>query len=154
MFKLCVYDRNGVVRARAHVSTSCGGVPCRKQITGGWRYTSKDTLPDGLTGLLLKGGDVGKAKIKVTSFSARSAPEVLRLSTGAGNGGDCWRTATPRWPSRALWRTAEHEGVSLSLRQRRRSLTPQSNDNQGRLQAHVDRNEVPIHSRLWRYVES
>jgi cysteine-rich repeat protein len=97
LFKLCVYDRNGVVRARALASASCGGVPCWKQITGGWRYTSKDTLPDGLTGLLLKGGDAGKAKIKVKGKGIRLALPNLPLAKDPSvtaqlrtSSGKCW----------------------------------------------------------------
>src|SRR5262249_46249871 len=63
------------------------------------------------------------------AFPVRSAPEFLGLS-------------------------AEPAGSACHYERAGAGLTPRSNDNQGRLQAHVDPNEVPIHSRLWRDVES
>lgn len=102
-FELCVYDRSGltttqVLRAQAFASGLCGSVPCWRAIANvGWKFTSKDGIPDGLTQLLLKSGGAGKGKIQVkgkgTQLTLPNLPlqqnpsVVAQLRTSSGK---CW----------------------------------------------------------------
>ena len=106
VYELCIYDQNGATttqafRAQAYASADCAGVPCWRVTPGvGWKFKTKDGLPDGLTALVLKAGIAGKAKVQVkgkgtrlilpTLPLAKSPSVVAQLRTSSGK---CWGAA-------------------------------------------------------------
>ncbi|MGH7895423.1 MAG: hypothetical protein ACREQL_12200 [Candidatus Binatia bacterium] len=77
LFELCVYDADGVTtsqafRAQAFAGTQYDGNPCWKPLPNvGWKFASKSGAPDGLTGLVLKSGVAGNARMQVKGKGAR-----------------------------------------------------------------------------------
>lgn len=101
-YELCVYDRQyptttQAFRAQASASINCGGVACWTSVTGGWKYQSRDGMPDGLVSMVLKGGIAGKARVQVKGRGtrltlpnlplAKNPSVIVQLRTSSGK---CW----------------------------------------------------------------
>src|SRR4029077_5215187 len=64
-YDLCLYDGTStfVAGAAAPAGGTCAGRPCWRAKSGGYRFTQKDLVPNGLGSLDLKSGVAGKARI-------------------------------------------------------------------------------------------
>ena len=76
----------------------CAGRPCWKAVgASGFRYHDKDATPDGLTGIVLKSGDAGQAKVVLKAKGvALGLPPLplslpVRVSLHAADG-TCWES--------------------------------------------------------------
>ena len=97
-YDLCIFDSTSalVMSAGLPAGGSCGGKPCWKPVSKGFRYHDRDATPDGITGALLKAGDAGKAKVSVDGKGGNVVPPnlsmlslPLRVQLQAENG-QCW----------------------------------------------------------------
>jgi cysteine-rich repeat protein len=107
-YHLCVIDRTGGVPTvrmrRVAPMSSCGDKPCWKTRTNGFSFTSKSGSPDGLTGMTLVAGDVGRGKLSVKGKGAQlgvppggfTSPVTVRLERRYSAG--CWQAtfSTPQ----------------------------------------------------------
>jgi hypothetical protein len=98
-YELCVYDHAGeaILDTRAAGGATCGTGPCWKTSgTTGFKYSSRDGSPEGLTAIQLKAGLTGNAKIAAKGkgvdlvlpplpLTAPVVAQVRRTDTGA-----CW----------------------------------------------------------------
>ena len=96
-YVLCLYDQSGLkMTAKAPADRMCGSKPCWKAGTSGFKYKDKTGIPDGLTGLKLKAGAAGKAKIGVKGKGANLPVPMLPLTTPLrvqlkrADTGGCW----------------------------------------------------------------
>jgi hypothetical protein len=103
LYELCIYDADGgdttqAFRAQVPAAVQCDGRPCWKRLGQvGWKFASESGNPDGITGLVLRSGLAGKAKMKVTGKGARlvmpdlplvqNPSVVAQLRTSSGK---CW----------------------------------------------------------------
>jgi cysteine-rich repeat protein len=95
-YLLCIYDQRGLVlSALAPADQICAGKPCVTARPTGIKYKDKDATPDGVTGIDIKVGGAGQAKISVKGKGAllqmpslpMSEPVTIQLRNGAGT---CW----------------------------------------------------------------
>ena len=114
-YELCVYDHSGraLLDARAVGGATCGTGPCWKTSgTTGFKYSSRDGSPAGLTAIQLKAGLAGKAKIATKGkgvdlvlpplpLTAPVVVQIRRADTGA-----CWGAvySTPTTNSTSLFK--------------------------------------------------
>ena len=101
-YSLCVYDGSATPPLESHLipaGGTCNGAPCwRAAGTKGFRYKDKLGLADGITGISLKSGVSGKAKISAGGRGSLLTPATAPLSTPvvvqlfARNGAEqtCW----------------------------------------------------------------
>jgi hypothetical protein len=98
---LCLYDTPGGtptfrLDATAPADGICAGKPCWKETRTGFKYKSKDLMPDGLQKITLKEGDTGKAKIAVKgkglNLGLPSLPlsPPVRVQLKRSDGSACW----------------------------------------------------------------
>jgi len=96
-YTMCLYDQNSrKLRATAPAGGMCGTKPCWKASRGGFRYADKAATGDGLTKIILKPGEAGKAKISLMEKGANLRLPTLPLSTPVtvqlkrSDGNSCW----------------------------------------------------------------
>lgn len=66
-YLLCVYDPAGLrMSMRVPAGGTCDGRPCWKSVANGFVFKRKDGLPRGITRLMLRAGEAGKAQIQAT----------------------------------------------------------------------------------------
>ena len=96
-YTMCLYDQGGLkLRATAPAGGVCGTKPCWKASHGGFKLAAKAATGDGLTKIILKPGEAGKAKISVRGKGANlhlpplqlDTPVRVQLKRSDGNG--CW----------------------------------------------------------------
>jgi hypothetical protein len=103
-YEMCIFDESGgapalLMRARIDPGGVCKqGKPCWKPAKKGFKYRNGEALPDGLTKLLLKEGETGKAKIVLKGRGAPlpvpEFPLPLPLRFQLRNDlGECWEGA-------------------------------------------------------------
>src|SRR5262249_48128841 len=99
---LCVFDQNGLaLSATAPAGGSCGTRPCWSTAPTSIRYGDRDGTPDGLTSLVLKAGDVGRAAVTGKGTGAArglpprglATPVTVRLKRSGGPA--CWEARYP-----------------------------------------------------------
>jgi len=98
-YTLCVYDSSRLVlSAVAPAGNDCNpGLPCWKENKSGFRYKSRNGVPDGLTSISLRGGKPdGRASIRVRGRGPTlTLPNLLTLSSPLTaeirkSSGGCW----------------------------------------------------------------
>jgi hypothetical protein len=109
-YRLCLYDASPGPQPRMNrdipaggtpAGTTCGTKPCWKANgTTGFSYKDKDATPDGITGLKLKAGLTGKAKVQAKGKGVLLSPPALPLNLPVtmqllisdGVTTECWST--------------------------------------------------------------
>lgn len=97
-YDLCLYDgaANLVASAAAPAGGICAERPCWTLKSSGFRYARKDMTPNGLTGIELRSGAAGKARIvlkgkgeplTLPALPIASLPLTVQLANGIGT---CW----------------------------------------------------------------
>ena len=89
------------MRAIAPAGGTCRGRPCRKTTsTTGFKYADRDLTPDGLPGVTLRSGSLGRARITLKGKGDRLAMPTLPLSQDprvtvqlVATTGACWETS-------------------------------------------------------------
>jgi hypothetical protein len=110
-YRLCLYDEVGGVQslkmgASAPGAGTCAGKPCWKQLGSltpeGFKYKDRDLTPDGIAGIILKAGAVGKAKIIVKGMGSHLPPATpldqdtnVTMQLVRSDGGVCWQAVYP-----------------------------------------------------------
>jgi hypothetical protein len=99
-FALCLYDESGLPELHAKAEVPPGGVcddrPCwRSAGSTSFKYTDRAGTPNGITKLLLKAGDAGRARVilkaKGDPLPAIELPLPLPLRVQLqSTSGDCW----------------------------------------------------------------
>lgn len=88
-------------------AADCDGKPCWKSLgTKGYGYGDKPGSSEGITGLTLKSGVAGKARIQVKAGGANLAfgalpwtmPVVVQLLVDDGDTVQCWQTTFTNTP--------------------------------------------------------
>jgi hypothetical protein len=97
-YALCIYDATGLLASMtAPAGGTCARTDCWTDKPTGFLYKDKDLTPDGLSQILLKQGEDGKAKIIVKGkgldlpmpdLSQLHSPVTVQLRRA--NGGECW----------------------------------------------------------------
>jgi hypothetical protein len=109
-YRLCLYDSSANPQPRRNADipaggtpagATCGPKPCWKANgTTGFSYKDKDGTPDGVTGLKLKAGITGKAKVQVKGKGILlqppglplTLPVTMQLLISDGVTTECWQT--------------------------------------------------------------
>jgi hypothetical protein len=104
-YALCIYDGSvdpqPLVKADLAGGGTCGGKPCWKESSHGYRYKGKpDAAPDGITNLTLRAGAYGKSQVKLKAKGPNlslpttplTLPVTVQLVAVDGSTAECWQT--------------------------------------------------------------
>ncbi|MFQ5479382.1 MAG: sialidase family protein [Candidatus Binatia bacterium] len=104
-YRLCVYDSSGpnssnqlLVAALAPAGGTCGTKPCwQPKDVRGYRYKDPELSPSGVKSVVLKAGDLGKARVVVKAKGVALELPVLPLQPSVlvqlkSSNGQCWES--------------------------------------------------------------
>jgi hypothetical protein len=109
-YRLCLYDSSANPQPRRNLDIPAGGTPAGAMCgtkpcwkaggTTGFKYKDKDGTPDGITGVKLKAGITGKAKVQVKGKGVLlqppslplTLPVTVQLLISDGITTECWQT--------------------------------------------------------------
>lgn len=104
-YRVCVYDASArpqpLLESEIFPGENCGNERCWKEAGAtGLKYKSKLGVPDGMTGLAMKGGVSGKAKLQVKGKGANlglpslplTGPVTVQFLVNDGRSRECWET--------------------------------------------------------------
>jgi hypothetical protein len=107
-YRVCLYDASSnpqpLLAADVPPGGICGARPCWRPIgQTGFTYRNKIGTPDGVTGLRLKAGPAGRAKVQVkgkgihlpTPALGLTIPVTVQLVIRDGVSTECWETKFP-----------------------------------------------------------